>query len=101
MKESRIISGASLPVFQPVGNDAQGQSLNSRGCLLAGVTVDHHAWQVSYLGEPAAIFFAFKLDGEVHRAWSPLAILQQPETRLQRIPRQQQQAVRDRNSRLN
>ena len=54
-------------MFEAVGKDAQRQRLNFGHCLFKRAPIDHDAWKLHYLGQPASVFFLFTMDIELHR----------------------------------
>ena len=59
-----LCSGFS--VFEPVGDRAKGQGLNSRLGLFNRGPVSHNAWQFNDFRYPAAVFFLFDFDFGLH-----------------------------------
>ena len=53
-------------VLQTLGNDSQGEGLYEGNGFVAVLAIGHHAWQIGYLGEPAAVVFTFDFDREGH-----------------------------------
>ena len=49
-------------MIETVGDHAEGQSFRLRYGLLAGLPVDHDAWQVWHFGNPASVLFSIDFD---------------------------------------
>jgi hypothetical protein len=58
--------GGRFTMFKAFGNDSKGQCLHARDGFVPVSSVAHHARELRYLGEPSAIAFPFKLDGQRH-----------------------------------
>ena len=56
-------------MLQAVGENSEGQGLGFCRSLLERGAVSHHARELKDLGDPAAVFFLFNLDMEVHVAF--------------------------------
>lgn len=54
-----------LAMFEPISEHSQGQCFGLTNRFFSTLAIEHDAWQIRYLGDPSAIFFAFKFD--VHR----------------------------------
>jgi len=57
---------AGLGMLQAIGKDAQGESLRARDGLVARLSVGEDAGEIGHLGDPAAVLFAIRLNGEMH-----------------------------------
>lgn len=67
--------GWRFPMFEPLGDHAQGKSLDAGNGFIAIGTVAHHAGEVGHFSQPAPIYFALKFDRENHIGnlrWHPL-----------------------------
>ncbi len=53
-------------MLKTLGNDAQGQGLDSRDGFVTIHAIRQDAGESGYFGEPAAIVFALDLNGERH-----------------------------------
>lgn len=53
-------------MLEAFGDHPQGQGLHFSHSFAAVGSVAEHAWQGRHLGEPAAVVFPLKLDGEGH-----------------------------------
>jgi hypothetical protein len=75
---SRCVEGdaqqvrSGLTVLQPLGDDAQGESLNPRKGRLLGFAVRENARKLDDLGQPTAVVFPLDLDLNVIKpSWPP------------------------------
>jgi len=53
-------------MFYPVCDDTQRQDLYACDCLLAGLPIGEHAGEFGDFAEPAAVFFLFYFNEELH-----------------------------------
>lgn len=53
-------------MLQAFGDHTEGQRLNAGDCFIPIDAVAQYARQSGHVGHPAAVVFAFQLDGERH-----------------------------------
>ena len=58
-------------MLESLGNHSKGECLNSRHGFIAVAAVAQYAGKRGYLRHPAAVVFAFQLDGERHARTVP------------------------------
>lgn len=56
-------------MLKAIRNDAQRQGLDAHDRFVAVSAIAHDTRERRYFGQPAAVIFAFKLDGEGHAAY--------------------------------
>jgi hypothetical protein len=58
-------------MLQPLGDHPEGECLNAGDGFIPIGAVAQHARKSGHFGEPAAVVFAFQLDGERHARTVP------------------------------
>jgi hypothetical protein len=62
--------GRGFSMFEPLGNDSEGESLDTGHGFVTVGTVAHDAGQARHFGQPATVGFAFNLNRENHDWYS-------------------------------
>ncbi|MEA2328347.1 MAG: hypothetical protein QOE68_3306 [Thermoanaerobaculia bacterium] len=63
--EDALELGHLLSMLQPIGENAERKRLGTRDCFVAAFSVCKNARKIDNFTDPAAIGFAFNLDGEI------------------------------------